>query len=192
MKPLTTLPSSPTVKLGEAPTPGLPRPHAARITLPWVTKQPPHPCAMSDAEFELMELLRADVRQHRSALTCHPILSRVTRDKAVDMLLRSYFSHIAPEGVGPNYLVAAAGLSLPDNYSRALDGNQIESIALGTATAPDTRDLFYSSPPHRTHLWGLDRFFEEQTLIGVGFANMKDTPVHHLAWCVLTFHPLAD
>lgn len=123
--------------------------------------------------------------QRRPSLTYEPILGRVARERAADLAQRQYFGHTNPDGLGPNTLVRQAGYVLPSFYNNAPDGNNIESLTAGSATAEAAWERWMNSPPHRMHFLGLDRFFAEQIEYGVGYASDPASPYRHY-WAILT------
>ena len=124
--------------------------------------------------------------QRRSFLTYSPILSRVARERARDMAERRYFDHINPDGHGANYLVRRAGYVLPSSYPS--DGNNLESIAAGYATATATWSGWMASPDHKRHLLGEIDFFAAQTSYGIGYYQDSGSP-YRTYWVVLTAPP---
>lgn len=155
------------------------------IFLPIIIKST---CLSAAQEQELANLLLGDPNQQHPVLTCQSTLAAVARQRAVDMAQRGYFSHVTPEGYGPNYLVRQAGYVLPSYYSTALDANNIESIAAGYATAAATWQQWMGSTPHRTQLLGLDSFFAEQTQYGIGYASNPNSPYLYY-WVVIIAKP---
>ena len=136
-------------------------------------------------EEQIARLMQQSPEQRRPSLTYPPILGRVARERAADMATRRYFGHTDPDGLGPNTLVRRAGYVLPAFYSNAPDGNNIEAIAAGAATAEAAWELWMSSPPHRTHILGLQPFYAEQIEYGIGYAHDPASPYRHY-WVILT------
>lgn len=164
----------------------------ARAYLPVVANHPaPAPlppeesCALNAQEQEIADRMKNDPEQQRPALNCHPILHQVARERAEDMGIRAYFSHVNPDGYGPNYLVQQAGYLLPSWYNQAPDANNIESIAGGYPTAEAAWQAWMNSSGHRTHLLGLHSFWAEQTDYGIGYVYVPGSPYGHY-WVVLT------
>ncbi|MDW8068061.1 MAG: CAP domain-containing protein [Anaerolineae bacterium] len=157
-----------------------------RAYLPLILKAPA--CSLSPQEAEVARYMMEHPDQQRPSLTCHPILARVARERAEDMARRRYFSHVTPEGYGPNYLVRQAGYVLPSYYDQALDANNIESIAAGYPSASAVWNGWMSSPGHRTHLLGLHPFFAEQIEYGIGYAYDPSSPYQYY-WVVITAKP---
>jgi len=157
-----------------------------RAYLPLVIKAPA--CSPNAQEQQIALYMIEHPDQKRFSLTCHPILARVARERAEDMARRHYFSHVNPDGFGPNYLVLQAGYVLPSFYSTALDANNIESIAAGYSTAEAAWQGWMSSDVHREHLLGLSSFFAEQIEYGIGYAYDPASPWDHY-WVVITAKP---
>jgi len=152
------------------------------VYLPLVAKQG---CQPNANEARIAGLMRSDPQQQRPSLTCHPILAQVARERAEDMAARQYFSHINPDGYGPNCLVIMAGYPLPSWYASCPEGNNIESIAGGYSTPDLAWQGWMNSSPHRTHLLGLQPFFAEQVEYGIGYAYDAASPYQHY-WVVIT------
>lgn len=136
-------------------------------------------------EVAIANYMRQDPNQQRPALNWNATLAQVARARALDMGTRAYFSHVNPDGFGPNYLVQKAGYALPSWYDQSPTGNNIESIGAGAPTATDVWNLWMSSLPHRTHLLGLDSFFAAQTDYGIGYAYVPGSPYGYY-WVVIT------
>jgi uncharacterized protein YkwD len=130
------------------------------------------------------------VGQARAQLVCDPILAQVARARAADMAQRAYFSHVNPDGYGPNYLVKQAGYVLPDWYNPAPSANNIESIAAGYTTVAEAWSGWMSSEGHSRHLLAshdgspLD-FYRQQEAFGIGYWYSPDAPYRHY-YVVLT------
>ncbi|HRV94874.1 MAG TPA: CAP domain-containing protein [Anaerolineae bacterium] len=147
------------------------------------------PCLTAAEEAQLAQLLGQDPQQQRPSLTCNYILAQVARDRAADMAERKYFSHVNPDGYGPNYLVEQAGYVLPDYYGDDPKANYIESIAAGNSTATATwQQQWMNSPSHREHLLGLNDFYKNQIEYGIGYAYDPDSPYKYY-WVVITAQP---
>jgi len=145
-------------------------------------------CAPNAQEQQIALYMIEHPDQKRLSLTCHPILARVARERAEDMARRGYFSHVNPDGFGPNYLVRQAGYVLPSFYSTAPDANNIESIAAGYPTAEAVWQSWMSSYAHARHLLGLDPFYAEQIEYGIGYTYDPASPFGHY-WVVITARP---
>lgn len=139
-------------------------------------------------EAQIANFMEYERNQGRSSLNYNPILARIARERAYDLGQRNYFDHVNPEGMGPNYLVTLAGYHLPAHYEKGKWGNNIESIAAGSATAEGAWYQWMNSTAHRTHLLGLDRFYAEQTEYGIGHAFVWNSEYKHY-WVVITAPP---
>jgi uncharacterized protein YkwD len=95
-------------------------------------------CALNEQEKALAALMAAQAEQERPAFICHAVLAQVARARAEDMARRDYFSHVNPDGFGPNYLVIQAGFPLLSWYDQRPAANNIESLAAGYADAAKT------------------------------------------------------
>ncbi len=154
-----------------------------RAYLPFIARPA---CNPNQQEEQLAVLMASDPGQQRPSLSCHPILARVARERAQDMVNRLYFSHTNPDGFGPNYLVTQAGYVLPVYYETGLTANNVESIAAGNPTAALTWAQWMGSPGHRTHLLGTVPFFAEQIEYGIGYASGG---IYGHYWVVITAKP---
>ena len=154
--------------------------------LPLVIKAPV--CSPNAQEQQIALYMIEHPDQERLSLTCHPILAQVARERAEDMARRRYFSHVNPDGFGPNYLVQQAGYVLPSFYDTAPDGNNIESIACGYPTAEAAWQAWMNSPAHRNQLLGLAPFFADQIEYGIGYTYDPASPCDHY-WVVITARP---
>jgi hypothetical protein len=135
-------------------------------------------------EADFARILVDDAGQRRARLTRNAVLDSVARARAWDMALRNYFSHVNPDGLGPNRLVEAAGYRLPPGYDPRPVGNDIEAAAAGYGTARQSWRWFMTSPLHRTHLLGLDARGIAQTEFGIGYAWRPQSRYGHY-WVVL-------
>ena len=154
-----------------------------QVFVPLVVTEPR--CEPSSQEAEFEALFRSDPNQTRAAINCNPTLSAVAQQRAEDMAARHYFSHVNPDGVGPNQLVRDAGYHLPSFYSMERDGNNIESIAGGFASAQEAWTGLLGSPAHRRHLLGEVDFYREQIDLGIGFVEDPDSDYRYY-WVILT------
>jgi uncharacterized protein YkwD len=165
-----------------APRPA-PQPNALQTTPVQV-----NPKTSTDTELEnKIATFMKGAGQKRRSLTFNPILARVARERAADMGRRNYFSHVNPDGIGPNYLVTQAGYVLPEYYGKDRAGNSIESIA-GGETPQEAWDLWMKSPPHREHILGLSEFYAGQIEYGIGHAYFPNSQYKHY-WVILTAEP---
>ena len=113
--------------------------------------------------------------QKRTEMIYSETLNFIARKKAEDMAARGYFSHIDPDGYGPNFAAHQAGYRLP--YSVAPSANSIESIGVrhqnglsAEAAANIVFPAWMESPGHRTHILGEQQGFADQIRYGVGYA----------------------
>ena len=140
-------------------------------------------------ELQLALRLTADSgqRRDRSRMHADPILTAVARARAEDMARRRYFSHVNPDGSGPNFLVRTAGYALPSSWG-SRSGNFIESIGAGYATAEEAWEGWMRSPSHRTHLLASSSFYRDQTNFGIGSYSDPSSPFRHY-WVIITAPP---
>jgi uncharacterized protein YkwD len=165
---------------------------SSTVFLPLVSRPEARPtCELNAQEQQIAQYMIDHPQQQRPSLTCHPILAQVARERARDMAARHYFSHVNPDGYGPNYLVEEAGYDLPDYYGSAPDANNIESIAGGYGTAEAAWQAWMDSEGHRTHLLGLAAFFAEQVDYGIGYVYDAESDYRHY-WVVITAKPAGD
>jgi hypothetical protein len=130
---------------------------------------------MKTSEMKLFKLVSSDASQMRPALKLDPILCQVARKRAADMIARNYFSHVNPDGNGPNQIAKKAGYVLPGNYSSDKDANNIESIASGALSPAKVLELWRSSKFHHDHLFGGTDFHRGQTRLGIGIVRKPGT-----------------
>ena len=126
-------------------------------------------------------------RRDRSRMQADPILTAVARARAEDMATRRYFSHVNPDGMGPNCLVRSAGYVLPSSWG-SRSGNFIESIGAGYATAEEAWEGWMRSSAHRTHLLASSSFYRDQTNFGIGMYSDPLSPFHRY-WVIITAPP---
>jgi len=139
-------------------------------------------------EAELAALLTGDRGQQRPRLAWNPVLAKVARERAWDMAVRGYFSHVNPDGLGANTLVERAGYRLPTAYDHRPAGNNIESAAEGYASAGAAWRHWMGSPHHRAHLLGMNEEFQRQTEFGIGYAQRPGSKFGSY-WVVLIARP---
>lgn len=156
---------------------------------PTPTPQPTG-CQPAPEEQAIADRMLTHPDQARPTLRCHPILERVARERALDMAVRGYESHVNPDGYGPNYLVRLAGYPLASSYASYPTANSIEVMYYGygfSATPnPDNPWTWWmNSTTHRTILLGLEPFFAEQNEYGVGHVYVPGSRFGHY-WIVLT------
>lgn len=140
-------------------------------------------------ERELAARLTGDRGQRRDRARMHadPILTAVARARAEDMAKRRYFSHVNPDGIGPNWLVRSAGYTLPPSWA-GRSSNFIESIGAGYATAEAAWEGWMNSHSHRTHLLASSSFYRDQTNFGIGSYTDPSSPLRRY-WVIITAPP---
>ena len=148
----------------------------------------PLTCNLSAEELAVFEFAQNHPAQGRASFTCDSTLSQVARAKAQDMAQRSYFGHVDPDGLGPNYHVRAAGYVLPTWYGTSPSSNNIESIAAGYVSAESAWNGWLNSSGHRTHVLAESSFWQAQTNIGIGYYYDPASPYKHY-WVFLSAPP---
>ena len=140
-------------------------------------------------EQQLAARLTGDPGQRRDRARMHadPILTAVARARAEDMAKRRYFSHVNPDGIGPNWLVRSAGYTLPPSWA-GRSSNFIESIGAGYATAEAAWEGWMNSPSHRTHLLASSSFYRDQVNFGIGSYSDPSSPFRRY-WVIITAPP---
>lgn len=123
---------------------------------------PPRP------EDELIRLIIEDDRQGGRTLIAHSGLMAAAKERSLRLAAGSPFAHTDERGITPNEYVRASGCALPRDYGPK--GNQVESLAGGTASARIIRDALANSPSHSDHLFGRG-WFSHQRHIGIGLAE---------------------
>ncbi|MDP9291235.1 MAG: CAP domain-containing protein, partial [Verrucomicrobiota bacterium] len=144
--------------------------------------------SLNEQEQAIANHLVNDPGQLRPFLRLDPILAQVARERAADMATRDYFSHTNPDGKAANYLVRQAGYVLPDWWPTDPTANYIESIAGGRAAPDATWTDWMNSPPHKTHILGLDPFYAAETSYGIGYAYDANSTYKHY-WVIITAPP---
>jgi hypothetical protein len=144
--------------------------------------------AFNSQEQAIANYLVSHPEQRRPFMKADPILSQVARAKAQDMANRGYYSHVNPEGQGPNYLVERAGYDLPDWWGSSISANYVESITAGYADASSSWNQWMGSAPHKNHILAHDSFYADQTSYGVGFASNPGSPYQYY-WVIITAPP---
>lgn len=133
----------------------------------------------------LYDLIARHELQQRIGMTWNSILAKAAQQHAEDMAVNDYFSHVDPDGFGPNYRIRQAGYKLPDGYGNENQANNCESIAAGQATPEICLDGWMHSESHRSHVLGTINFYAEQTHAAVGYAYLEDTTYWHY-WVFLS------
>jgi len=121
-------------------------------------------------ESTLFQLIRdsEDQQRDKSKMELHLLLNLAAQTKANDMANLSYFAHTSPSGVSANQNVRNTGYPLPSYYPK--DGNNVESLYIGSDNPADAAAAWLTSDHHRVHVYGQDSFFGHQNCIGVGFS----------------------
>ena len=146
--------------------------------------------SLSAEEHYLAKYLISDLGQNRprGEMVLDPILSAVARARAVDMARRRYVSHVNPDGHGPNYLMRAAGYSLPASWGSNVRDNFVESIGAGYGTPEQAWAGWMKSSSHRSHLLAEKSFYRNQTSYGIGYYSDPESP-YRTYWVILTAPP---
>jgi len=126
--------------------------------------------------------------QGRPYMVLDPIIEAVARARAKDMAVRNYFSHVNPDGVAANYLLAQAGYQLPAWWGTDPTANYVESIAAGYASASSTWTAWMNSPDHKVHILGQNSFFATETHYGVGYYYDPNSTYKYY-WVIITAPP---
>jgi Cysteine-rich secretory protein family len=179
LAPLNVYAAGPSDSLGDTHT----------VFLPLVSKIEVAPasepgCLLNEQEQQIATFLLSHPEQQRPTLACDPLLAAVARSRAADLGQRAYFSHVNPDGHGPNYLVMQAGYSLPTDYNHEATGNNIESIGAGANSATGMWEAWMVSPKHLTHILGTNDFFVQQHEYGIGYAQVQGSPYQYY-WVVI-------
>jgi uncharacterized protein YkwD len=194
---LTPMPTmiAPTATLTVTPTQPLTTTHvgsAIQLYLPLLRTGPEvgatGDCGQSGQAAYLSVLVQTHPDQQRPSLRCNAILTSVAQARALDMAQRRYFSHVNPDGFGPNYLVRVAGYSLPATYGATLISNNIESIGAGVGDAEQMWQAWLQSQKHSTHLLGATSFYAEQSDYGIGFVQVPGSP-YQFYWVFISAKP---
>jgi len=124
------------------------------------------------------------------ALAVNAELTASSRFRANDMLKRDYFSHIDPDGVGPNSHALEKGYLLGKIYKRAKDSNNIESICAGDEQAADILksliiDEGVPNLGHRKQLLAMQEFHTFAREIGVGIVPRGTATAKFEAYCAI-------
>jgi uncharacterized protein YkwD len=125
----------------------------------------------STQEQDIVTNMTTDSGQQRTTMNKNDILMRVAQRRANDMIARSYFSHVDPDGYGANHHLREAGFDLHSSYDTGDADNNVESIGTGTNSSATMWSTWMNSPGHKQHILGETQFFEDQTEYGVGYAT---------------------
>lgn len=139
-----------------------------------------------DAEIAaFVKIFTTSPLQKRPHMRCDPILMKVAQQRAADLAGRRYFSHVDPDGKGPNYHVIRAGYPLPATYSRDEAANGVESLSAGASGGVRTWQSWMDGPKHKLHLIGEGDFYNEQSDFGIGRVIVPGSP-YTFYWCFLS------
>lgn len=141
----------------------------------------------SDKARQLFDIARLHPEQGRTVMAWNETLAAVARSYAERMARERFFSHVDPQGFGPNHRIRQAGYRLPDNYGDAPAANNCESITAVYNTAQGAWGRWLESA-HRVHVLGLIYQFNEQSEIGVGHYELEGSRYGHY-WVFLSTHP---
>ena len=126
-------------------------------------------CLTMPATERFYSLLATDGRQQRPRMRCNDALVRAAQARADGMASSGHFAHCDLAGNCANRYARAAGCRLPAYYSE--NGNNIESLAAGSALAEAVFIALARSPSHAAHLFGQNDFFREQVDVGIAVAT---------------------
>lgn len=143
----------------------VPQPESPLVFLPIIAVAPAGCTHYGEGANRFAERLKGDLRQLRKVLECDPRLVDAARRRAEAALKVPRVSHYDLEGRGPNYYAESSGCTLPAQYT--VNGNNIESLILGTPNGDAAFEALAASPKHSTHLFGLTSFFSEQDKFGI-------------------------
>lgn len=134
-----------------------------------------------DPVAEFARLLISDSRQQRADLMHCPKLATAAVWRAHGLAHGQPFSHIDHDGNGPNVYVRRAGCVLPADYAER--GNNVESLAAGSADPSVVFGALAGSSAHAAHLFG-HGWFGHQRHFGIALAENEQAP-YRWYWCVL-------
>ena len=123
-------------------------------------------CGMNPQAIKLAQLIIESNKQQRAELYCNKKLAEIALIKAKMLAKANIISHTV-DHTTPNDLLRQHGIKLPKNYG--MFDNQVESIMGAVVTPQKSFDVFMTSPGHKYHLMGQDKFLLTQNQIGVGF-----------------------
>lgn len=135
---------------------------------------------------ELFNLIKNDrENQKRPKLIWDDVLAEIAYEHCKDMTLRNFWGHINPDGIGPNQRILNKNYFLPPEKYAGLRANNTESLAAGDSTTQGTRNAWLNSSGHRSHVFGIDLFYREQTRAAVGYC---EGGFYKRYWCFLSCH----
>lgn len=118
--------------------------------------------------------------QPKITLKENAILRKVAEQRAMDLAVNNYFSHINKNGEGVNILLARAGYPIKESSYKRKNSNYYESLSAGDMSPEEHIDNLIidegvEPPLHRNHLLGLSEFWENCTEIGIGLVKAPKT-----------------
>lgn len=118
--------------------------------------------------------------QPKITLKENAILRKVAEQRAMDLAINNYFSHINKNGEGVNILLARAGYPIKESSYKRKNSNYYESLSAGDMSPEEHIDNLIidegvEPPLHRNHLLGLSEFWENCTEIGIGLVKAPKT-----------------
>lgn len=124
------------------------------------------------------------------ALAVNAELMASSRFRANDMLKRDYFSHVDPDGFGPNSRALEKGYVLGKHYKRSKETNNIEAIAAGDESPADILKslIIDDGVPdlgHRKQLLAMQEFHALAREIGVGIVPRGTAVAKFDAYCAI-------
>lgn len=122
-----------------------------------------------DLTVRIVELINIDraqeaKRNHLAPLQLDQTLSKVAREHAEDMVKRNFFSHVNPEGQGPQERLRKAGINSP----------LAENILSGALTPEEAHDELMNEPSDDPHNHRGNILNQEFHYVGVGIARNPD------------------
>jgi uncharacterized protein YkwD len=153
-----------------------------------ITPMPSASDSGSAGERKIAALARGHSQQKRTSLIWDKRLTQAARARAKDMGTRGFFSHVDPDGHGPNWHITKTGYRLPIKWTAFKGANQVESILAGHESPDAAFKMWMGSPKHVSHILALNHFYADQTRIGVGYAYVPNSPYKHY-WVFLSAPP---
>jgi hypothetical protein len=142
----------------------------------------PVPCFRSAQAAEFYRLMATDARQQRVSMTCDARLVAAAEARA-NAQFGDGLSHTDANGVTPNAYVRHHGCRLPSFYPIA--GNSVESLTAGAREALNAFESLARSPRHSEHIFGIDKFFQSQLLVGVAMVEKPELKYRYY-WAIIT------
>lgn len=182
-----SLPRPRSVFVSPLPQWDIPLPLSWHVYMPIAGSGSPDPdasCFFNDKALEFYRLLKDDPRQQRAQLVCNKALVAAAMLRAQGLANGDPIAHHDAAGVWANAYARNAGCKLPDFYP--IEGNNIESLTAGMDKATRAfQSIVDDSPSHRKHLMAETPFFQDQTQIGIGYAEKPGTQYTYY-WVVFT------